>query len=242
MSWATQGAEAAAEFEKEHTQKETQREQSYRMWRFWLKPGEEARITFIDGDLVDGKLNCFSYPQHTVYMNGNWNNHFVCVAKQEPCPVCESGNNASRVAVFTIIDHRVTTSKDGKKTYSDQPRLFVAKYNTFQLLQNMAAKRGGLAGITVDAFRADDHAANVGSAFDFIEKNDVQALRNMFFKVDEKTGKKETYFVPANYVEEAGRKTAAELRELGFGGAPPLGSAAGNQAMAAKAGGFEDQL
>ena len=69
--WASRGSAAKKEFEKENTQKAAQQAASNKMWRFYLKDGEEARITFIDGYLdEDGALDAFSFPQHQVFANG----------------------------------------------------------------------------------------------------------------------------------------------------------------------------
>jgi hypothetical protein len=157
-------------------------------------------------------------------MNGNWNNYFVCTGKIEPCPICATGDDASHVAVLTIIDHREVKSKDGKKTYKDQKRLFVAKHGTYLYLRTMAEKRGGLAGCTFDVFRSTDKDPNVGDKFDFIEKNEPAQLAQLFTKQvkDEKgnvTGTV-TDFVPANYEEEVVYRSSAELNAMGFGSAP----------------------
>jgi len=223
-NWASRGIAAAKDFEKEHQQKEVQHAAKANMWRFWLKIGEEARITFIDGALDgDGALDAFSYPQHQVFSNGSWNNFFVCTKHAEPCPLCESGDTPSRVAVLTVIDHTERKSKDGTKSYKDQKRLFVMKYDTYQILQNMAQKRGGLAGCTVDAYRTGDRSPNVGSSFDFIEKNDPEELKKLFVKKGE-DGKAVSDFFPADYEKEIPYHSAAELEALGYGAAPSIGS------------------
>lgn len=227
--WSTRGGAAAKAFANEESQKEAQREQSNKMWRFYLKEGQEARITFIDGNLDEtGALDAFSFPQHQVFANGRWNNFFVCTKHEGYCPLCESGDVPARVAVLTVIDHRETKSKDGTKTYRDQKRLFVMKHDTYQILQNMAKKRGGLAGITVDVMRTGDRSPNVGNHFDFIEKNPVEKLRQAFTKKVKKEDGSEvlvTDFTPANYEEEIVYHSPSELEAMGFGSAPasPMG-------------------
>jgi urease beta subunit len=233
-NWASRGAAANKDFEQEHQQKEAQHAAKANMWRFYIKVGEEARLTFIDGYLdADGALDAFSYPQHQVFSNGNWNNFFVCTKHAEPCPLCESGDSPSRVAVLTVIDHTERKSKDGQKTYKDQKRLFVMKYDTYQILQNMAQKRGGLAGCTVDAYRTGDRSANVGSSFDFIEKNDPDQLKTLFTKqVDDAQGNKIVVsdFTAAEYEKEIPYRTSQELAALGYSAAAPAMGAMDSQA------------
>jgi len=197
------------------------------MFRFWLKEKEEARITFIDGQLsTEGPLAGFPDPpryyEHNLYLNGAWNNFFVCPEKTNPdsgekCPICESGDRPSLVALFTIIDHRQIQSKDKTKTYKDTKKLLVAKPQTFELLTKHAVKRGGLAGCTFDASRVGDKAASVGSMFDFVEKKDIKELQQIYTieKTDPATNQKtkQTNFTPANYDKEIHYKTAEQLQQ-----------------------------
>jgi len=164
-------------------------------------------------------------------MNGSWDNHFVCTQDIEPCPICEGGDQPSLVGVLTIIDHRIAKSKDGTKTYQDQQRLFVAKKDTIKVLQNLAGKRGGLAGCVFDIMRTGDKSPSVGNQFDFQEKvADLKSLEVKYTRetVDEKGVKKVvTKFKPANYETEIVFKPAKELRELGFGHAKVIGGETG---------------
>ena len=242
ISWASKGSEAAKKFEKEKQQREAKAEANKRMWRFWLKPEEEARVTFVDGDLDEnGVLDVISFPQHQIFMNGTWNNHFICTAKQEPCPICESDDNPSMVAVFTIIDHRSIKSGDGTKVYKDQKRLFVAKYDTFKILQNMAGKRGGLSGITMDILRTGNKSASVGNQFDFIEKNTLDDLRKMYPAKDSE-GKPYDLFTPAEYEKELQYLTRDQLMELGFGGGPGVGHESTHKDGGPDNANYDDQL
>jgi len=233
ISWMKKGVESAKAVEKADQEAALKQQQNSKMWRFWLNKGEEARVTFIDGNLTkEGVLDIMTFREHQIFMNGSWNNHFVCTQDVEPCPICEGspgtqGDTPSLVGVLTIIDHRTVKSNDGTKTYKDQQRLFVAKRDTIKLLQNIAVKRGGLAGATFDIMRQGDRSASVGSNFDFIEKNDIEALRAQYTKEilekDGKTKKTVTAFLAANYEEEIIYRSAVDLRGLGFGNQNILG-------------------
>jgi len=222
MNWMKKGADAAAAFEHDAQEQQLKFEQGKKTWRFWVKEGEEARITFVDGGLTkDGFLDVVSFREHRLLRNGSWNNYFVCTKEVEgSCPICEEGDLPSRVAVLTVIDHRKITGKKKKEdgsvvTYQDVPKLFVAKTDTLKLLTNLAQKRGGLQGCTFDVMRVGNRAPAVGSQFDFIEKAAVTVLKVKYFKVED--GKKVTLFKPLDYEKEITYLSVDELRNLGFG-------------------------
>lgn len=200
-------------------------EESKKMWRFYLKEGETARITFVDGDLTEaGILNVFAFREHQLNINGDWKNWFPCTSEQEPCPICESGHDPALVGMMTIIDHREVQGKKG--VYKDLPRLFVAKRKTIVQLQSLAVIAKGLAGCTFDVSRGGDGTPNVGDSFTFIKKDTLTALGKQYMKKDAK-GKPINIFVPANYENEVTYLTAAELRKKGFGGKTPIGAETG---------------
>jgi hypothetical protein len=217
ITWAKTGASASQALEKYEKEQAIQAEQNRKMWRFWVKEGEEARITFLDGDLnSDGALNFFGYLEHNLLINGSWGNTYVCTRESEPCPICAAGDKPSFVGVFSIIDHSEYKSKKGE-IYKDTPKLFVAKKDTLKLLHTIAVKRGGLAGCTFDAMRTGDKSASVGSMFDFVEKQSLQSLMEKYTRKEmvegKPTGKMVTIAVPANYEHEITYFTAEELRE-----------------------------
>lgn len=221
-SWFTRGDSTQDAIAKEDKRIEDKMAAQGRMFRFWLPAEESAAITFVDGDLTDkGVLDCFMYREHTLFLQGKWNNFYPCTGDDEPCPICETGDDPSLVGVFTIIDHREYKGK--KAIYKDQPKLFVAKRGTLKILQQIASKRGGLAGCTFDVTRTSDDKANVGDLFDFTEKTDIATLRKKYVQKN-KDGKPETVFKPAVYEEEIVYYSADELRKQGFGKGTPIGA------------------
>lgn len=211
-AWAKKGSSAHAEMEKYEKEVALAQEQNKRMWRFWIPEGEEARITFVDGNIdQEGNIDFFMYYEHNLMLNGKWGNFFVCTKDVEPCPICEAGDKSAFVGVFTVIDHREFKAKDGK-IYKDSPRLFVAKKDTIKTLQMLGAKRGGLAGCTFDVARTGEKSASVGSMFDFQEKNSIEDLQAKYQRKNA-DGKMETFFVPADYEKECNYMTAEQLRE-----------------------------
>jgi hypothetical protein len=233
FTFLKRGAESAKMAQKAAAEAEARRDQSGKMFRFWMKEKEEARITFVDGELAKegalaGYLDPPRYYEHNLFLNGQWNNFYYCPEKTNPdandkCPLCESGDKPALVALFTIIDHRqIPSTKDKTKVWKDQKKLLVAKPQTYELLTKHAIKRGGLAGCTFDASRVGDKSAAVGSMFDFVEKKTIEELQKLYMveRTDPKTNQKMkvTNFTPADYEKEIAYRTGEELRELTKGG------------------------
>lgn len=186
--------------------------------RYWLKEGDEARLTFLDGNLnEDGLLDIPFYYEHNIQMAGKYGNFFACTAEVEPCPICEGGHSPSYVGLLTVIDHRSYISKRDGKTYKDQIRLFAAKRGTIKMLQTLATKRGGLAGCEFDVTRTGAQSAAVGSMFDFSKKLTPEQILEIYGETA----------VPLNYEEIVASisLSAKELRKMGFGSMKgPIGS------------------
>jgi len=222
--WYKTGKEAKEAVAEADRRTEEKREASSRTWRFYLKEGEEGRITFVDGELdADGLLRNPVFKEHNLMQNGKYGNHFICTSDTEPCPICEGGDEPALVQAFTIIDHREIKSKDQTKTYTNTRRLLMAKRNVMKLLQSKATKQSGLTGCTFDVMRSGSNAPNTGDSFDFVEKNALDELKAHFTKTDDK-GKTETYFLPVNYAEEFTYHDAKELRKMGHGAGVPVGA------------------
>lgn len=248
VSWMKTGAASAQIAQQEEVAQQHAAESRGKAYRFFIKEKEEAKITFIDGELSpDGLLLPPRYYEHSIQIGGKWGNFFVCPEKTQPemgyvCPLCAAGDRPSLVALFTIIDHRSFEGKNGK-VYSNQKRLLVAKTVTMEILTKIAAKRGGLAGCTFDVSRTGDNSAAVGSMFDFVEKNDVEFLKAQFTMEveDPKTKAKQvvTYFEPLNYENEIVFRTPEDMLKLGLGkpafaatGVAPSGQKAGPSSYA----------
>lgn len=228
FNWMKTGKASAALAEQEEKNAEMRKNEQGKLWRFRLKEKGEARITFVDGDL-DKDLGCLAPPrfyEHTVKRGRDYEN-FVCVEQTSPeegqkCPLCEDGDRPSLVALFTIIDHRqVHSTRDPSKVIKDQKRLLAAKPVTFEVLNKMAVKRGGLAGTTWDVSRlGGDKSPAVGSNFDFVGKTPLEDLRKMFVReVKDAKGKitLEHYFTPADYEKEVTKYDENQLRSMGYG-------------------------
>lgn len=215
------GAAAREALANEEAKAELRKAEAGRMFRFWLNDGEERQITFLDGKLdEEGMLDIQMYYEHTLNVNGNWEN-FVCTAEvdqSQPCPICEKGDRAALVGVMTVIDHTPHTIKNGASkgnVIQHSRKLFVAKRQTIEQLTVLAKKRGGLQGCTFDVSRIGDKAARVGSQFDFQHKFTTRQ------EILEACGlEKEEDVTPADYEAEVRYYSPEELLELGVGKAP----------------------
>ena len=197
-----------------------------RVRMFYLKDGMQTVGTFLDGEVKDGALDIpYLYMHTSVFMNGSYNNHFVCVAEQEPCPLCEGGLTPSYVGLLTLLDHGPEAKgyhnkKDPSKPFKDQITLVVAKRNSCKLLLQIAIKRKGLTGCTFDISRTGEKEASIGNVFDFTAKNDMADLAKEF-------GSKEKIIAPINYDQamQSLYVPAAQLQKLGFGSSTtPVGA------------------
>jgi hypothetical protein len=218
-NWLHTGQRANETFKRERERSELRRKASVQGIRFWLKPGERAHITFLDGRLdEDGMLAIPFFYEHRAKLAGRWQN-FVCPKTQKEkadCPLCAAGNHSRYVGVCTVIDHRKIPSKRNPgKFYRNQPKLYVITPFTMPALQSLAQKRGGLAGWKVEVMRTGDQKAQIGDMWDFEEKFTRKALRRMFGVAEEEGGIKK---IPvANYGEALQMLDGDELRQLGLG-------------------------
>lgn len=227
--WLKQGDASQELAKKQQLEADAKKAEQGHMWRFWLKQDEECQITFVDGELSsEGFLIPPRFYEHNLLLNGTWNHFFICPEKTAPdggedhkCPICEGGDKPYLAAAFTIIDHRTYKSKQGDKTYKDSPRLLIAKPQSFELLNKIALKRGGLAGAKFDVSRLGEKSASIGTVFDFTEKKPISELQAMFQQelLDPKTNVKvkSTVFKPADYEKEFIFRTGVELRKMGHG-------------------------
>ncbi|CAA2141444.1 hypothetical protein [Hyphomicrobium sp. ghe19] len=217
VGFLKKGAAAKEAFSNEEAKAEMAKAELGKMWRFRMQDGQDRRITFLDGDLdAEGMLDVNMFYEHTIRINGNWQN-FICTAEtdtSQPCPLCESGDRPSFVAVMTVIDHSEHTIEKGPnagKVIKNQRRLFVCKRNTIKQLTKLAAKRGGLAGCTFDVSRTGEKEPAVGNQFDFVEKFES------YDEIAAKYGLELDDVQPANYAEELKYRSPEELIELGVG-------------------------
>ena len=221
VSWMKTGKAAVDAIKEEEAKAQLRAEESKLLRRFWLKNGDEARITFLDGSLdKDGNLSPdHRMHEHNVYLNGEWT-QIMCTRGLDdsgPCPVCEStmdGNVPYFAAFWTIINHTPYVIQNGPnkgKTLVNRKALYIAKTETIGQLTKIAMKRGGLAGLTIDVSRTGEMSARCGNQLDVQEQwKDWNAFR-------QKYDLKPEDITPANYEAEIKYRDRATLIALGIG-------------------------
>lgn len=231
LSFIKRGEAAKATMAQEEYKAE-QRQSKAGFRRFWIPNDAETEITFLDGALVDGILDIPYLYEHSLYLNGSWDNHFICTQDSEPCPICEGGANASYVGVLTVIDHSEYTSKKDGKLYKDQRRPYYVKKESIKQLQQLAAKCGGtLAGQRFSVSRSGNMSPSVGNTFFPLKKYTPAEIAAEFGK--------DMVVIDYNKMLADQYLPAVELRKLGFGsGSGPIGSEKG----AAAGGNFDNDM
>lgn len=220
MSFLKRGKEA-----QEIAQKETaiaEQKMKDKVRTFYLKDGIQTVGTFLDGEIKDGALDIpYLYMHTSVFLNGKYDNHFICIAEQEPCPICEGGATPTYVGLLTLLDHGpeakgYPNKKEPNKPYKDQLNLVIAKRKSIALLTPLAIKRKGLTGCTFDISRTGEKEPSIGNVFDYTEKNSMADLKASFET-------KEKVIAPFNYdkIMQNLYLSAEQLSKLGFGSMSP---------------------
>lgn len=181
-SWMKRGAAAQSALAQEEQQREAARAAASKMRRLYVAPDSEVRVTFIAGDLVqggpqEGMLDVVYVQQHKVTMPGRKvPDYYVCVADEETCPLCESGNRPLYVGLFPVIDHSEWKDRRGN-LHKHERRILAAKSTALKKLAKLAKKAdGSLAGCTVDISRTGSQSPTEGDDFDLVGQNSLEAI------------------------------------------------------------------
>ena len=202
---------AARQAEAEDKAKAEQQKAAYgKMFRFRLAQEEEAKITFLDGDLDDdGFLDVPAFHEHQINLSGKYPTFLCTLETDGECPLCNADEKPYLAHVFTVLDHREYTDRNGV-VHQHTKKLFVAKRQTFAVLSKLAVKRGGLSGCTFDVMRTGDKSASVGTQFDFVEKNNFNDIASA-------CGLQTSDVSPAVYEDELVYHSASELSAMNVG-------------------------
>ena len=207
MGWYSTGADAEEALKREMERQAEARENSGKKARFWLPVGAEKKITFIDDVKSSyGYKLPFTFYEHALERGGSWRNYYTCIDEEEDangkvqhCPLCASGNRASFVAAYSIIDHSVWEDKKGNER-KDEIRLFICKSEVQTILLKAAKKKDGLRGWLVEVSRITLKSPNTGNQFDFEKRTDLS---------DD--------LQPPNYMELFAPMSEAELKVIASG-------------------------
>lgn len=213
FSFAFSGGAAKEEVARADAAQEAAREAANRPFTFWIREGEEAQVTFLDGDLdEDGDLDIYYWYQHTVNLAGNWT-PVICTSREEPCPACQSGDRASLVGCMTVINHTPYKIRKGPRAgevIGARRMLFVASRKAIKILTKHARKLGGLRYVTFDVERTDPQSPRVGDIFTPLGKSEPADLAKQLGGSEKP--------VPFDLEEAVTYRTREELLEMGIGG------------------------
>jgi hypothetical protein len=185
--------------------------------RFYMKPGADATIVFLDGDNSEDEP-IGNYKEHQFESTtGNWPNFASCTGAAGGCVFCKAGVRAYDAFPFTIIQMKPTwTDRDGNE-HKNQRKLFIAKKESMQRLLRQIEKREGLAGTVWNIYRSNQRAYTVGDDWEFVEKigDEDDTAKQRRRAVAKKLELDKDKCERIDYRKELKPKTAEELEEVG---------------------------
>lgn len=202
-----QGIERAKQIQEEQ-------QSQYGPMRFWLKPGNSAKLTFLD---TEG----FYFNEHNLKLDGKWGNHFTCLKDFSECPLCDAGERPGYVCAYTVIDHSEYESKSGKKVKNQKKLLVVRPAVMNKLARRREALEGNLTHGLFLFSRDKKEECSTGEDIEFIKKLSTEDL--LRFKPKDGKITDEEFLAPFDYMKIFAPKSVDELRKV-VGQAPPVGS------------------
>lgn len=144
--------------------------------RFYMKPGSEATILFVDGDNVDSEP-IGSYREHGfVTKDGKWPNFCTCPGPKDCTVFCKVGIRPYDAWPFTIIQlSPAWKDRDGKE-HTNERKLLVAKKEAMQRILRHLSHRKGLVGTVWNIFRSGERAYTIGDDWQFDRKIGGEAI------------------------------------------------------------------
>lgn len=215
-NWFSTGLAGMKKFKEMESLRAITANQS-RVRRFRLKPGEKAKIIFLDHPSL-------WLQEHTVKVNGNYEN-YTCTDEIETCPLCMANVKRSPILVSTIIDCRKVTSEKTGKVYQFQKALYVAKGKAIRamLRQFLEANKLDLTHYAIDVERdTDPKSVSCGEFFTEDKKIAVSALDKIAAKVNEDPKDAKEYLKPFDYMTILAPLPNSDLRRI-VGLGEPLG-------------------
>ena len=196
-------------------QLQEEQEAQYGPRRFWIKPGNSAKVTFLD---TEG----FYFNEHNLKLNGRWGNFYTCLRDFSECPLCDSGDKAGYVCAYTIIDHSEYTSQKTGKVIKNQKKLLIVRP---AVMNKLARRREALEGnLTYGLFlfsRDKKEECNTGEDIEFVKRlSKKEVLR---FKPQDASISDAEFLAPFDYMKIFAPRSVEELRRVA-GETPPVGS------------------
>jgi len=196
-NWFKVGEEGIKEKMRQDKAREAMSEK--KVHRFWMKPGDKAKIIFLDDEALFCNIHQFK-------VNGRWDNFVTCTSDFKPCAVCEQDPQKKSVftAHYSILDLRQFTRKDGTVVKYTK-KILPAKGSAIHRLYDLKQKYGSLVGRVFEVNRYSDNDPNCGGSFDYLGK--MKEFEKKFSKEDR---------TPFDLVTVLAPPTAEELEQFGF--------------------------
>lgn len=179
--------------------------------RFFIKPGNEAQIAFLDGDnTAEEPIGNFKEHQYET-LDGKWPNYCTCIGGGRGCAFCVKGIKAYEAWPFTILQIKpVYKDKEGKE-HTNQKKLLIAKKEVMQRMLRHIQTRKGLVGTIWTTFRTNSNKSyTVGDDWQFerkIEGGRAELAKHLGVDMER--------VAPFNYRELLKPKTEKELLDEG---------------------------
>lgn len=214
--WFLRGKEA-----EERGDRHDEERKAASIMRLWLPAEASAKCVFLD---TEG----FQLYEHSVYLNGSWNNFFTCHQEFDNCVLCLEGLNPALVMAYTIIDLRkIKSKKTPGKIIQNQKKLLVLKRKAFNKLKKRRDSEqvgGDLTYAVFELSRDSAEEANTGESFDFIGRVSVKDLLKLAPPECKTLEQKKEWLKPVDYMKYFAPKTADYLRRI-VKAHPAIGSA-----------------
>ena len=202
----------------EHAKKLQEEQQNqYGPMRFWLKPGNSAKLTFLDSE-------GFYFNEHNLKIDGRWGHYYTCTRDFSECPLCDAGEKPGYVCAYTVIDHSEYQSQKTGRTIKNQKKLLVVKPAVMnKLARRRETLEGNLSYCLFMFSRDKKEECSTGEDIEFIKRLDKRDI--LRFKPQEGNMSDEEFLAPFDYMKLFAPKSVEELRRVA-GQAPVVGSEA----------------
>jgi hypothetical protein len=193
-----------------------ERAAQYASFRFFLKPGKMAKVTFLD---TEG----FYFQEHSLQLGPKRWENFTCRADFSECPICESGHRPAYACAYTVIDHSEYEKSDGG-VVKNQKKLLVIRTKVMDKLARKRAREdvGGDLRYCVFQFARDaKQECSTGEDIEFIKRLRPEEVAR--FRPGDSKESVEEFLKPFDYMTIFAPKSVEELRKL-VGQAAPVGS------------------
>lgn len=213
MSQAEWYQTGSAGYDRAQRLQEEQQEK-YGPMRFWLKPGNSAKLTFLD---TEG----FYFNEHNLKLEGRWGNFFTCLRDFSECPLCDSGDRSGYVCAYTVIDHSEYETKSGKKIKNQKKLLVVRPAVMNKLARRRETLEGNLKHGLFLFSRDGQQECSTGEDIEFLKRLSPEDI--VRFKPKDGKTSDEEWLAPFDYMKLFAPKSVDELRKVA-GQAPPVGA------------------